>query len=147
MKVFLLEKVIGLGEAGAIANVSDGYYRNFLLPRKLAVPATAGAMKLAKEKSKGVEAARIKAVADAREIAEKLAGTSLAFTRKVSEGETLYGSVTAADILESLKKKGFSFEKKAIGTAHIKTVGEFQVAVQIHPEVAGSVTVTIVPEG
>jgi large subunit ribosomal protein L9 len=148
MEVILREHVDNLGRRGDVVKVADGYARNYLLPRKLALPVT-------DQNRKQIE--REKKVADVREAAEKQAAEGVAaqlavleivIARRVGEHDTLYGSVTAADIADALAEQKYEIEKrKVVLHEPLKQVGEFEVPVKIHREVTATVKVKVVPLG
>ncbi|HTR46606.1 MAG TPA: 50S ribosomal protein L9, partial [Verrucomicrobiae bacterium] len=136
MQIILQEDVEKLGTRGQVVTVAEGYARNYLLPRKLALEANAGNMKRL-EKMR-VAFAKKEAVekADAQKLAELLAGVSLEIGRKSGENDQLFGSVTSADISEALGAKGYTIDKRKIQLAEpIKTIGNFDVPVKLHREV------------
>ena len=139
MEVILREHVDNLGRRGDVVKVADGYARNYLLPRKLALLVT-------EQNRKQIE--REKKVADVREAAEKqaaegvaaqLAAVQLVIARRVGENDTLYGSVTSADIAEALAEQKFEIEKrKVVLHEPLKQLGEFDVPIKIHREVTAT---------
>jgi large subunit ribosomal protein L9 len=144
MQIILQEDVDKLGNRGELVTVAEGYARNFLLPRKLALEATPGNMKrlermrVAFAKKESVEKG------DAQKLSELLAGVSLEISRKSGESEQLFGSVTTADISEALAAKGFTIDKRKITLADpIKTIGEFDIPIKLHREVVSSVKLTV----
>jgi len=147
MEVILKEDVANLGHRGDLVKVADGYGRNFLLPRKLALQATL-ANKAVVEQMKTAAARRSaseKALAE--ELAAKLAPVSLSFTRKSGEAGHLFGSVTSADIATALEAKGFEIDRRKIQLDEpIKTVGDVTVAIKLYREVAAHIKVTVVAE-
>jgi large subunit ribosomal protein L9 len=147
MEVILREHVDNLGRRGEIVKVADGYARNYLLPRKLALLVTEGNKKQIERERAKFEAkeAEERKVADA--MAERLASVELVVARKVGETEALYGSVTAADIATSLAAKGFSIERRRLQLAEpIKALGDFDVPVRLHRDVVTNVKVKVVAE-
>lgn len=145
MKVILKTDVEKLGRAGDLKQVARGYARNFLIPRKLALEATPAAVrwheKGAEKRLKLLE----KAVSAAQELATKLAGVTLSFSRQVGEQGKLFGSVGKSDIAESLKASGFNVEKTAIAlAAAIKAVGDQDVEVKLAPDVVAKIKVSVV---
>jgi large subunit ribosomal protein L9 len=147
MQIILQEDVEKLGNRGQVVEVAEGYARNFLLPRKLALEASAGNMKrlermratFAKKEATEKEAAQ--------KLAELLAGVSLAFTRKAGENEQLFGSVTSADISEALAAQGFTIDKRKITLADpIKVVGDYEIPVKLHREVVANVKLAVKKE-
>jgi large subunit ribosomal protein L9 len=145
IEVILREHVEHLGERGEIVRVADGYARNFLLPRKLA-------LKVTDENKKQIE--RERSVAEAREAAErveaealakKLTGVEIAIARRVGENDTLFGSVTSSDIAEALAVLQFTVDRRKIQLPEpIKSLGEHTVPVKLHRDVIGQLTVKVV---
>ncbi len=147
MKVVLLETIEGLGSVGQEVKVKDGYARNYLIPKGLALTATDSNIKAFKDKIQ----ARIKSEAKSREHAEKLseelASVTLKFEAKSGQEGKLFGSVTSSDIFEALKEKGFEVDKKKIVLNDaIRHVGIHEVAVRLFPEVTSTIKVEVVPE-
>ncbi|HXO87285.1 MAG TPA: 50S ribosomal protein L9 [Candidatus Acidoferrales bacterium] len=148
MQIILQEDVEKLGSRGQVVEVKEGYARNFLLPRKLALEASAGNMKRL-EKMRAVFAKK-EAVekGDAQKLAELLAGVSLELTRKAGETDQLFGSVTSADLSEALAAQGFTVDKRKIALAEpIKVIGEYEVPLKLHREVSATVKLTVKKEG
>ena len=147
MKVILLEDVDTLGKLGDTVNVKDGYARNYLFPRKLALPATARNVKSQAHQLRDIERKKEKIVDNARSLAEKVAGVALTFTRKSGEKGRLFGSVTNMDIAEALAEKGLTIDRKDIVLPEpIKSLGEFDVQVKLHHDVMPRVKITVLPE-
>jgi len=147
MKVILLEDVTNLGGIGDTVNVKDGYARNFLLPRKLALPATARNLKTQKHHFRDIEQKIAQAADEARSLAEKIESVVLTFTRKVGKTGRLFGSVTNMDIADALAEKELSVDRKDIVlTEPIKTLGEFDVTIKLHQDVTPVIKVTVLPE-
>jgi large subunit ribosomal protein L9 len=148
MEVILREHVDHLGKRGEIVKVADGYARNYLLPRKLALPATEGNRKHVERERKIMETREAEEKAQAEAIAARLSSVDIAIARRVGETEQIYGSVTAADIAEYLKTKGFEIDRrKLILPEAIKTVGEHDVPLKLHREVTVPLKVKVVKEG
>ncbi|MGH9945528.1 MAG: 50S ribosomal protein L9 [Pyrinomonadaceae bacterium] len=146
--ILLREDVENLGARGEIVKVKAGYARNYLLPRKLAVQATAGNVKQI-EAERG---ALLKKEASERSTAEAQAGQmkalTLNFTRRVGEHGILYGSVTSMDIAEAIREKGYEIDRRRITLREpIKEIGEFSVAVKLHREVVVEIPVVVAAEG
>ena len=147
MEVILKEDVSKLGQRGDIVKVAEGYGRNYLLPRKLAIEATPGNRAVIEQMRAAALRRSAKEKGEAEELAKQFDGVSLAFTRKAGEKDHLFGSVTAGDISEALEKKGFNVDRRKIQLNEpLKAVGEFTVALRLHREVATSVKVTIEKE-
>jgi large subunit ribosomal protein L9 len=144
MQIILQEDVEKLGTRGQLVNVAEGYARNFLLPKKLALEATPGNLKrldkmrtaFAKKEATEKEAAQ--------KLADLLAGVSLTLSRKAGENDQLFGSVTSGDVSEALAAQGYNVDKRKIALAEpIKVVGEFEIPVKLHREVSANVKVTV----
>jgi large subunit ribosomal protein L9 len=147
MEVILKANVAKLGKMLDVVKVKDGYARNFLFPRKLAVMATAQSKAEIEKNREAMEAVFRKDHASAEGVAAKLNALSLNLVRRVVEGERLYGSVSAADLSEALKAQGFKVEKRQIVLAEpIKQLGVYTVAVKLFGDVEASVKVWIVKE-
>jgi large subunit ribosomal protein L9 len=144
MEVILFDHVKGLGRQGDLVKVSDGYFRNFLKPHKLAEEATPAALKRYETmKKKAVELAAQKS-GEAKELAARLANVTLSMKAKAGTGEKLFGAVTNADIAKALENAGFSIDKKQIDTPEpIKTLGAHNVVLKIHPEVHATVKLNV----
>lgn len=147
MLVVLRENVENLGRIGDVVKVTDGYARNFLLPRKLVVAAEESNLKAIEAAKKSLEKRRMAQKAGAEELAKKLAEFSCTIQRKTGEDDKLFGSVTQNDIAEALKGAGFSVERRMISLSHpIKTLGVHSVTVRLEPEVSATLKVWVVKE-
>ena len=147
MLVLLRENIANLGRIGDIIKVSDGYARNFLLPRKLVVEADESNVLALEHHKKLLAKKREASKSQAEQIAKKLEEVSCTISRKVGEKDKLFGSVSTADIADGLKKAGFTIDRKMIELDQpIKTLGVHAVKVQLEPEVAASVKVWVVKE-
>jgi len=148
MEVILREFVEKLGKRGEVVKVSDGYARNYLLPRKLALPVTAGNKKHVERERKIVETREADEKSQAEALAARLAAVDIRIARRVGDTEQLYGSVTAADMTEYLKAKGFDVDRrKLILPEAIKSIGEHDVPLKLHREVTVPLKVRVVKEG
>ena len=147
MEVILKEDVANLGHRGDVVKVADGYGRNFLLPRKLALQATQ-ANKAVIEQMKAAAARRSAAEkVQADELLTKLQPVVLTFTRKSGENGHLFGSVTSSDVAAELATRGFEIDRRKISlTEPIKSLGNFDVAVKLHREVTAHVKVKVLGE-
>jgi large subunit ribosomal protein L9 len=147
MEVILKDDVLHLGHRGDLVKVADGYARNFLLPRKLALQATS-ANKAVVEQMKNAAARRAATEkAQAEALAVKLTPVELEFTRKSGEAGHLFGSVTSADIATGLAAQGFEIDRRKISLDEpLKSVGEFSVAIKLYREVTAHVKVKILAE-
>lgn len=147
MQVILRENVENLGRIGDIVRVSDGYARNFLLPRGLVIVADEKNKATIEHHKKGLEKKRQAQRAQSEELVKKLADFSVTISRKVGEHDKLFGSVSANDIAEALKAGGFAVEKRTVHVEHpIKTLGVHPVTVRLEPEVSATVKVWVVKE-
>ena len=147
MKVLLLEDVDNLGLAGSIVAAADGYARNYLFPRKLAKPATAGAVKEAEQIRKAGERKRAKLKGAAEELASQVEATSLTFTARAGETGKLYGSITTAEIAEALGEKlGQEIDKRKIASEPLRQLGETIVDLHLMAGVTAKLKVTIEEE-
>ena len=147
MDVLLIKDVDRLGREGDIVTVADGYARNYLVPRKIAMIASAGTVKLQK-KIRGERIAREAAEQrDFEELAEKLSNVSVTIPVKVGEDEQLYGSVTAQDIADLLKEEGFAIDRKKVVLENpIKALGVYAIEIRLHPEVTATAKLWVVKE-
>jgi large subunit ribosomal protein L9 len=144
MQIILQEDVEKLGDRGEVVTVAEGYARNFLLPRKLALEATPGNMKRLEKMRAAFAKKEATEKGDAEKLAELLSRVSLTISRKAGENDQLFGSVTSADISEALAAQGFTLDKRKIQLAEpIKIVGERLVPVKLHREVQATVVVTV----
>jgi large subunit ribosomal protein L9 len=144
MEVILRDHVEHLGRRGEIVKVADGYARNFLLPRNLALPATEGNKKRVERERKLVEAREKEDRQGAEAIASRLSALDLTVARKVGENDQLYGSVTNADIAELLAEKGFEIDRRKILLPDpIKSLGETTVPVKLHRDVMAQLKVAV----
>lgn len=146
MKVILLADVKGHGKKGDVVNASDGYARNYLFPRKLAIEANDSNMKAWKRDKAKKDAAAAEKLAEAQALAKSIKGRTYVLKAKTGEGERLFGSVTNMDIAESLAANGVAIDKRNIEIEdHIKTVGQYKVKVKLHAGVKTEITVDVQP--
>jgi len=147
MKVILIKSVETLGDKGDVVDVADGYARNYLVPKKFAVKASAGALKQAElMRVSRIETAR-KSLEDARAIADSLAGTRVVVAARSGDSGNLFGSIGAADIAAAIVKfTGIEIDKKIIQIGEpIKAIGLHEIAIKPHGEVEVSVTLDVIP--
>ena len=146
MKIILKKDVLGLGYKDEVHTVKDGYGRNYLLPQRLAVLATDKALKALNEelKQRAHKLAKIKA--DAEEQAKKFEGVTLSIEAKVSDGQNIYGSVGAAQIVEALAQKGIELDAKKITSKSVKVLGQHVATIQLHREVVVELPFEVVPD-
>jgi large subunit ribosomal protein L9 len=144
MEVILREDVSNLGHRGDVVKVADGYGRNFLLPKNLAMEATP-ANKAVIEQMKAAAVRRsAKEKAEAEQLVTQLNTVALVFERKVGEGDHLFGSVTSSDIAQGLADKGFNVDRRKVQLDEpLKSTGEFHVPVKLHREVTAHISVTV----
>jgi len=147
MEVILKEDVAKLGSRGDVVKVAEGYGRNYLLPRKLAIEATSG-NKIVIEQMKSAAVRRsAKEKAQAEELAKQFDGLSVGFQRRAGEHDQLFGSVTSVDIAEALEKKGFNVDRRKIQLHEpLRTLGEFTVPVKLHRDVSAHLKVMVEKE-
>ncbi len=146
MKVVLREDVETLGHKGDLVDVADGYARNFLVPRGLAMKATKGVVAQAESMRRNRAARDERERADAQEVAGRLDGQRIPITARAGEGGKLFGSITSADIADALAATaGSQIDRKALDlTEPLKELGDVEVAVRLHPEVTATVTIEVV---
>ncbi len=148
MEVILRDHVDNLGRRGEVVKVADGYARNYLLPRKLALVATPGNLKQVERERVKLDAKEAEEKDAAAAIGAKMSGVDVVISRKVGDTEALYGSVTSADIAEALERKGFEVDKRKIGLREpIKKLGTHTVPLRLHREVTVELAVRVVAEG
>jgi large subunit ribosomal protein L9 len=147
MQIILQEDVEKLGTRGEVVEVAEGYARNFLLPRKLALEASAGNMKRLEKMRATFAKKEATEKGDAQTLAELLTGVSLEIARKAGENDQLFGSVTSGDISEALAAKGYNVDKRKIVLADpIKAIGELEIPVKLHREVTATVKLSVKKE-
>jgi large subunit ribosomal protein L9 len=147
MEVILREHVENLGRRGDVVKVAEGYARNFLLPRKLALAVTEANKRQIERERKMAEVRELEEKTQAEAFASRLAGLEIAIARRVGENDTLYGSVTSADIVQALEKQGVAIDKRKVQLAEpIKQLGEFTVSVKVHREVTAQLKVAVTKE-
>jgi len=147
MEVILKEDVANLGHRGDVVKVADGYGRNFLLPRKLALQATLANKAVIEQMKAAAERRSATEKVQAQELVAKLEPLTLAFTRKSGENGQLFGSVTSADIASELAAKGFDVDRRKIQLAEpIKSLGDFTISVKLHREVTAHLRVNVAAE-
>jgi large subunit ribosomal protein L9 len=144
MEVILKEDVIKLGHRGDVVKVADGYGRNYLLPGKLAIEATAANRAVIEQMKASAVRKSAKEKVEAEQLATQLSAVELVFERKVGEHDHLFGSVTSSDIAHELEKKGYTIDRRKISLEDpLKTIGEYHVPVKLHREVTSHVKVTV----
>ena len=147
MKVILLDDVTKVGRRGEVREVSDGYARNFLIPKKLALSATAGNLKNLEHIKKQQDAKADRVRADAESVGARIEALLYEERRQASEEGKLFGSVTSQDIVDFLARSGIAVERKRITLDEpIKALGEFSVSLRLHHDVTAHLRVTVVRE-
>jgi large subunit ribosomal protein L9 len=148
MKVILTGDVQKLGKSGELKDVADGYARNFLIPRKLAVPAAGGAYRAWQHDIANREEKREREKEDAEVATQRIASTTLTLGVKVGEGGKLYGSIGAKDIADALARRGIEIDRHKVDLEEpLKTLGTYKVAVKVFQGLSAEVTVVVEPKG
>jgi large subunit ribosomal protein L9 len=147
MEVILRTDVPKLGKAGDIVKVKDGFARNYLLPKGLAIPANQKTIKALENQRKIILAKAERERKKAQSLAEKLTGLTLTFYRKVIEGERIYGSISAQDIVKALEEKGLNLERRFVLLDEpIKQLGTYEIPIRLGPGVDVRISVEVVEE-
>jgi large subunit ribosomal protein L9 len=147
MEVILRTDVPKLGKAGDIVKVKDGFARNYLLPKGLAIPANQKTIKALENQRKIILAKAERERKKAQSLAEKLTGLTLTFYRKVIEGERIYGSISAQDIVKALEEKGLNLERRFVLLDEpIKQLGTYKIPIRLGPGVEVRISVEVVEE-
>src|SRR5205807_1807507 len=147
MEVILKEDVPKLGHRGEVVKVAEGYGRNYLLPRKLAIEATQGNKAVIEQMKQSAVRRSAVEKSDAESLAKQLEAVSLTFERKAGEKDHLFGSVTSGDLAEALEKKGFNIDRRKIQLSEpLKSLGDFEVSIKLHRDVAPKIKVTVQKE-
>ena len=146
MEILLIENVSKLGVRGDVVNVKDGYARNFLLPRKLALPVTAGNKRQIELEKERAEKIKAKEMAAAGELKAKLEGITLSVIKKAGDHGHLFGSVTNGEVGELLKAKGFEVDRHAISLPHVKDLGTYPVEIRLYQGVVAKLSLEVQAE-
>ena len=147
MEVILREDIEKLGNRGEIVKVADGYARNFLLPRRLAVQATDANRKIVEQERQAHLRREAKLADEAKDLGTLMGSVSVTIRQKAGEEGQLFGSVTSADIADALAAQGYQIERRKIQLDHpIKQLGEYKVPVRLHREVTIEIPVNVLPE-
>jgi large subunit ribosomal protein L9 len=147
MDVILRVDIDKLGSRGAVVKVANGYARNFLLPKKLAVAATASNKKIVEQEREGFLRREAKVKTDAEDLGKLMGNVRLTFHQRVGENDHLFGSVTSKDIAEALEAQRFHIDRRKVQLDEpIKTLGEHKVALRLHRDVVTEITVVVEPE-
>ncbi len=144
MEVILKEDINNLGHRGDLVKVADGYGRNYLLPKKLALQATAANKAVIEQMKTSAVRRSAKEKSEAETLVGQLNNVALVFVRKVGENDHLFGSVTSADIAQQLEQKGFTIDRRKVQLDEpLKQLGEFHIPVKLHREVTAHIAVTV----
>ncbi len=144
MKIILKEDFSALGHIGEIVKVADGYARNYLIPKGIAVNATKGNLKQFESMKEAILKKQAKFRESAEELSKGISAVKLTFIKKAGEDDKLFGSVTNKEIASSLKEKGFEIDRKSIHINEpVKHLGEFKFSVKLHKEVTAELTATV----
>ena len=147
MEVILREDVEKVGARGALVKVADGYARNFLLPKRLAVPGTESNKKIVEQERDAYLRREAKDKSESEDLSKLLTGVTVTFRHKVGENNHLFGSVTAKDIADALEAQKFHVERRKVQLDEpIRTVGEHEVTVRLHRDVTTQIKVVVEPE-
>jgi large subunit ribosomal protein L9 len=147
MEVILKEDVVKLGSRGDVVKVAEGYGRNFLLPRKLAIEASAGNKSVIEQMKAASVRRSAKEKGQAEELAKQFEPLELRFQRRSGDNEQLFGSVTSGDIADALAKKGFELDRRKIQLHDpLKSLGEFTIPVKLHKDVTAHIKVVVEAE-
>ncbi|MBI4683867.1 MAG: 50S ribosomal protein L9 [Nitrospirae bacterium] len=147
MKVILKEDVKNLGKMGDTVNVAEGYARNFLLPKKLAVEALTENIKALEHQKKTIQEKAKKIKNTSADLSERIVSLAISIKAKAGEGDRLFGSITSMDIADALKNAGIDIDrKKIILEEPIKRIGSYSVGIKLHPEVIAELNIKVIPE-
>ncbi|HTQ54559.1 MAG TPA: 50S ribosomal protein L9 [Bryobacteraceae bacterium] len=147
MEVILREDVERLGNRGQVVKVADGYARNFLLPKRLAVAATDANRKIVEQERQAHLRREAKQKSEAEDLAKLIGGVTVTIAQKAGENDQLFGSVTAKDVVDALAQQNYTIDRRKVHLEEpIKQLGEFKVPVRLHKDVTAEVTVQVVKE-
>jgi large subunit ribosomal protein L9 len=147
MEIILREDVERLGSRGQVVKVADGYARNFLLPKRLAVAATDSNRKIVEQERQAHLRREAKQKGEAEDLSKLLSGVTVIIAQKAGENDQLFGSVTSKDVAEALAQKNYTIDRRKIQLDEpIKQIGEYKIAVRLHRDVTAEVTVQVVKE-
>jgi len=147
MEIILREDVEHLGSRGEVVKVAPGYARNFLLPKRLAVPATDSNKKIVEQERQAHLRREAKAIGEAQDLSKMLGNVAVTIARRAGENDQLFGSVTAADISDALSAQNYNIERRKVHLDEpIRTLGEHKVTVRLHREVNTEITVNVTKE-
>jgi large subunit ribosomal protein L9 len=145
MKIILQKDVINLGDAGEIKEVADGYARNFLFPKKLAIRASEGSTKMALHQKRLADLKREKRSKEMKNILSKIDGQSIEIKVKKGENDKIFGSVTSGDVSSALSAKGFAVDKRKIDLEQpIKSVGEYKIKLKLAENIQATINLSVI---
>ena len=147
INVVLTEDLSNLGKSGELVRVRPGYARNYLVPRGLAIGATAANVARIQHEKRVVEVKSAKAKAEAGELSQKLAAVKIVIERPVGEGDRLYGSVTSRDVEEALAAQGYVVDRRRIAMEPVKALGTFPVTVRLATSISATIELTVAKKG
>lgn len=143
MQVILKQEVDGLGTIGDVVKVKDGYGRNYLIPRGLAIAANEKNLKVIEGEKKRLAKVRANSVSLAESLKSQLDGVQLSFTKQAGNDGKLFGSVTGAEIATALDEKGFKIEKRKISVEHINHLGDYEVKIKLFQDIVGTIKINV----
>jgi large subunit ribosomal protein L9 len=146
IKLILREDVDKLGNRGEVVSVKPGYARNYLLPKGLAMPVTAGAERLLAQEKKKYEGRQLAAKDEAIKFKETLEGIAITLKKKAGEKGTLFGAVTPSDITDALALQSVTLDKRRLDLQPIKALGDFKVPVRLHKDVVATLKLAVIKE-
>lgn len=148
MEIILREDVEKVGARGAVVKVADGYARNYLFPKRLAVPATESNKKIIEQEREAYLRREAKLKSESEDLARLISNVRLTFRQRVGENDQLFGSVTAKDIADALEAQNYHIERRKVQLEEpIRTLGEHKVPLRLHRDVTTEITVVVEPEG
>ena len=148
MEIILREDVEKVGARGAVVKVADGYARNYLFPKRLAVPATESNKKIVEQEREAYLRREAKLKGEAEGLGQIMSNVTLTFRQRVGENDQLFGSVTAKDIADALEAQNYHIERRKVHLDEpIRTLGEYKVPLRLHRDVTTEITVLVQPEG
>ena len=148
MEIILREDVEKVGARGAVVKVADGYARNYLFPKRLAVPATESNKKIVEQEREAYLRREAKLKGEAESLGQMMSNIRLTFRQRVGENDQLFGSVTAKDIADALEAQNYHIERRKVQLEEpIRTLGEHKVSLRLHRDVNAEITVVVEPEG
>lgn len=145
MEVLLREAVFKLGNRGDVVKVAAGYARNYLFPKRIAIPVTEGNKRQLEYEKRSYERKQLAEKSVAEEAKTALEALSLVFHKRAGETNQLFGSVTSQEVAQTLKEKGFDVDRRKLDVPHIKEIGEYKALVHLHSDVNAEITLQVSP--